>query len=102
MHGPDHKASLEPGELAAMVAGIRDIELAIGDGVKGPRLSEIKNKEVGRKSLVAAKDIAAGELFDRENLEIKRPGSGVSPYRYWDLLNTQSSKSYREGEVILG
>jgi len=102
MEGPDHKASLEPSELADMVAGIRNIELALGDGIKGPRPSEIKNKAIARKSLVAAKDIAAGELFNVENLDIKRPGNGVSPYQYWDLLNTQSTRSYREGEVILG
>ncbi len=101
MEGPDHKASLEPDELADMVAGIRNIELAIGDGVKGPRPSEIKNKSIARKSIVAAKDIDVGELFNTENLEIKRPGNGMSPYRYWELLNTQSTKSYREGEVIL-
>jgi len=102
MEGPDHKASLEPNELADMVLGIRNIELAIGDGIKGPRPSEIKNKAIARKSLVAAKNIAIGELFSSENLAIKRPGNGVSPYKYWDLLNTQSTKSYREGEVILG
>jgi len=102
MEGPDHKASLEPDELADMVTGIRNIELAIGDGIKGPRPSEIKNKTIARKSLVAAKDIAVGELFNRENLDIKRPGNGASPYKYWDLLNTKSTKSYLEGEVILG
>ena len=102
MEGPDHKASLEPNELADMVLGIRNIELAIGDGIKGPRPSEIKNKAIARKSLVAAKNIAIGELFSSENLAIKRPGNGVSPYKYWDLLNTQSTKFYREGEVILG
>ncbi|GLS89036.1 N-acetylneuraminate synthase [Psychromonas marina] len=102
MEGPDHKASLEPTELANMVIAIRDIELAIGDGVKGPRPSEVKNKAIARKSLVAAKDIAVDELFNAENIEIKRPGNGVSPYQYWELINTPSTKSYREGEVIFG
>lgn len=102
MEGPDHKASLDPNELINMVEGIRDIELAIGDGVKGPRPSEIKNKAIARKSLVAIKNIAKGELFNKENLGIKRPGNGLSPYQYWSLLNTASSVSYQEGEVILG
>lgn len=102
MEGPDHKASLEPTELADMVTAIRNVELAMGDGVKGPRPSEIKNKAIARKSLVAAKDIAVGELFSSENLEIKRPGNGISPYRYWELLNTQSMAAYQEGDLILG
>jgi N-acetylneuraminate synthase len=100
MEGPDHKASLEPNELADMVKGIRSIELAIGDGLKGPSQSEIKNKTIARKSLVAIKNIAIGERFDSENLGIKRPGDGVSPYRYWELLNTKSTESYQKDQVI--
>ena len=102
MEGPDHKASLEPSELKSMVTAIRNVELAIGNGVKGPRPSEIKNKDIARKSLVAAKNIAEGELFTTENLEIKRPGNGLSPYCYWDLLGTTSTVSYAEGELING
>ena len=102
MEGPDHKASLEPSELKSMVTAIRNVELAIGNGVKGPRPSEIKNKDIARKSLVAAKNIAEGELFTTENLEIKRPGNGLSPYFYWDLLCTTSTVSYAEGELING
>jgi len=102
MEGPDHKASLEPDELRNMVEAIRNIELAIGDGVKGPRPSEVKNKAIARKSLVAAKDIAEGELFNANNLDIKRPGNGMSPYQYWELLDSKARKSYQEGEVILG
>jgi N-acetylneuraminate synthase len=102
MEGPDHKASLEPDELLAMVEGIRDVELVIGDGIKGPRPSEIKNKAIARKSLVAAKSIVIGELFSENNVTIKRPGNGASPYQYWELINTKSEKPYQEGEVIFG
>jgi N-acetylneuraminate synthase len=101
MDGPDHKASLEPAELDAMVKGIREVELVLGDGIKGPRPSEVKNKAVARKSIIASKDISAGELFTDENITIKRPGIGTSPYRYWDLLKKQSRQNYSEGEVII-
>lgn len=102
MEGPDHKASLEPSELKAMVSSIRNVELAIGDGVKGPRPSEIKNKAIARKSLVAAKDIAEGEMFTEENLQVKRPGDGLSPYKFWELLGQKSVVSYQEGELVSG
>jgi N-acetylneuraminate synthase len=102
MEGPDHKASLEPSELKAMVSAIRNVELAIGDGVKGPRPSEIKNKAIARKSLVAAKDIAEGEMFTEENLQVKRPGNGLSPYNFWELLGQKSTASYQEGELVSG
>ncbi len=101
MEGPDHKASLEPKELADMVKAIRNVELALGDGVKGPRPSEIKNKAIARKSLVAARKIKAGDEFNKLNLEIKRPGNGVSPYNYWQLIGTIASQDYSEGELIL-
>lgn len=101
MDGPDHKSSLEPSELTRMVKGIRDVELVLGDGIKGPRPSEIKNKDIARKSIVAAKDIKAGEFYTDENISIKRPGNGVSPYRYWELLKQKSSKNHSEGEVII-
>jgi len=102
MEGPDHKASLEPDELTSMVNAIRNVEQAIGNGVKGPRPSEIKNKDIARKSLVAAKTIAQGEIFTAENLQVKRPGNGVSPYKYWDLLGSVASTSYQEGDLING
>jgi len=102
MEGPDHKASLEPGELKSMVSAIRNVELAIGDGVKGPRPSEIKNKAIARKSLVAAKNIAEGEIFTEENLQVKRPGNGLSPYNFWELLGQKSTASYQEGELVSG
>lgn len=100
MEGPDHKASLEPAELEAMVASIRAVELALGDGVKRPTPSEVKNKTVARKSIVAACDIAEGEVFSSEKLAIKRPGNGKSPYLYWELLNKPARKAYAAGELI--
>lgn len=100
MEGPDHNASLEPDELTDMVNAIRDVELALGDGVKGPRLSEIKNKAIARKSLVAAKTIKAGEAYSAANLTIKRPGNGASPYLYWELLGKEALQDHAEGEVI--
>ncbi|WP_392344249.1 N-acetylneuraminate synthase [Pseudoalteromonas prydzensis] len=98
--GPDHKASLNPVELKAMVDGIRTVEKVLGDGIKGPRPSEVKNKNIARKSLVAAKEIAAGEDFSAENLTVKRPGDGISPIQYWSYLNNHSKKNYKAGELI--
>ncbi|PHQ94050.1 MAG: N-acetylneuraminate synthase [Pseudoalteromonas sp.] len=98
--GPDHKASLDPKELKAMVDGIRTVEKVLGDGIKGPRPSEVKNKSVARKSLVAASTIIAGELFSEENLAVKRPGNGISPIKYWHYLNKPSGKSYKAGDLI--
>lgn len=100
MDGPDHKASLEPTEFAAMVTAIRQVELALGDGIKQPAPSERKNIEIARKSLVAARAIRAGELFSEENLTVKRPGSGFAPFRYWDLLGKPASKDYEPDEPI--
>ncbi len=101
MEGPDHKASLEPDELKNMVNAIRDVELALGDGVKGPRPSEIKNKQIARKSLVASRPIKLGETFSAANIEIKRPGDGAEPIRYWDVIGQAASKAYSEGDVII-
>lgn len=101
MEGPDHKASLEPQDLTAMVSAIRQVEKALGSRVKTPTVSEVKNKAVARKSLVAARDINEGEAFSSENITIKRPGDGMSPYRYWDMLERTASKTYRAGELIL-
>ena len=98
--GPDHKASLDPQELKAMVDGIRTVEKVMGDGIKGPRPSEVKNKGVARKSLVAANTITTGELFSKENLAVKRPGNGLSPLKYWNYLNKPSVKSYTAGDLI--
>lgn len=98
--GPDHKASLEPDELKAMVQAIHDVELSLGSGIKSPQPSEIKNKAIARKSLVAANAIKAGEVFTEENLTTKRPGDGLSPYQYWSLLGKPAQQNYAEGELI--
>lgn len=100
MPGPDHKASLEPSELTDMVNAIRNVELALGDGVKGPRPSEIKNKKVARKSLVATKMIKAGETYSVANLTVRRPGNGASPYLFWELLGKVALQDHDEGDVI--
>lgn len=100
MDGPDHRASLEPADLAAMVAGIRQVELALGDGRKTPAASELKNMVVARKSLVAATSIAAGEPFTLDNLTIKRPGTGASPLDLWDRLGQPADRDYGEDEPI--
>lgn len=100
MEGPDHKASLEPDELKAMVNAIRHVEIALGSGVKRPTISEVKNKSVARKSLVAKKDIEIGELLTTKNLTIKRPGTGISPFSYWEMLEKPAQKTYREDEKI--
>jgi len=98
--GPDHAASLEPHELACMVKSIRQIEKALGSAEKKPAAIEQKNKQIARKSLVAATDIMAGESFNNTNLTIKRPGNGMSPYKYWQLQSKVARKSYLAGELI--
>jgi N-acetylneuraminate synthase len=98
--GPDHKASLEPSELLEMVKAIRHVEMAIGHSRKIPTSSESKNRNIGRKSLVAAKTIQKGDIFTPDNLAIKRPGTGISPMRYWDLLGQHSTEDYSEDELI--
>lgn len=98
--GPDHAASLEPDELAAMVSGIRVVSAALGDGIKRPQPEERSTADVARKSLVAAVAIRAGEPFTPENIAIMRPGTGMSPDRYWDLLRRVSSRDYASGELL--
>lgn len=100
MSGPDHKASLEPKELNAMVTAIRNIELALGNGVKSPSESEIPNMPIARKSLVAKCDIANGETFSEFNITIKRPGTGISPMRWPEILGTVALKSYKADDLI--
>lgn len=100
MAGPDHKASLEPSELADMVTAIRNVEAALGNGVKGPRPCELKNKAIARKSLVAACDIAPGTVLNEQNVAIKRPGEGMSPYSWWDVIGKRASHAYLAGELI--
>jgi N,N'-diacetyllegionaminate synthase len=98
--GPDHKASLEPDELRAMVAAIRNIERALGDGIKRPGPSEAKNMAVARKSLVAACVIHAGEVFSPSNLAVKRPGTGVSPMRWDEVLGCRAPRDFALDELI--
>ncbi len=98
--GPDHKASLEPGELTAMIAGVRAVEAALGDGVKGPRPSEMKNMDIARKSLVALRPLRAGEPFGADTLGAKRPGSGISPMDYWDWLGRPAPRDFAADETL--
>ncbi|MDI6688681.1 MAG: N-acetylneuraminate synthase family protein, partial [Desulfobacterales bacterium] len=100
MEGPDHKASLEPHELKAMVHAIRNIEKALGSGVKNPSPSELKNKPIARKSIVAARDIRKGESFTEENLTVKRSGTGISPMRWDEIIGQGAQKDYEEDELI--
>jgi len=100
MEGPDHKASLEPNELKAMIDSIRHIELALGDGMKQPAESEKKNMAVARKSIIAKKDIKAGEIFTEENITVKRPGDGISPMRWFDAIGKVASRDFEEDELI--
>lgn len=99
--GPDHLASLEPDELKAMVDGIRIVEQVLGDGIKGPRPSELKNIDIARKSLVVAEPIQKGECFSERNLTVKRPGNGVSPMDYWEFIGVVAEKDYQVDEVVL-
>lgn len=100
MEGPDHKASLEPEELRAMVRAIRNIEMALGDGTKKPSESEKKNIEIARKSIVAKCPIRAGEVFTEDNLTTKRPGSGISPMRWKDIVGKTAVRDFAEDELI--
>jgi N,N'-diacetyllegionaminate synthase len=98
--GPDHKASLEPNELKAMVSAIRNIEISLGDGIKRLTQSEIINKSVVRKSLVASKIIKAGELFSFENITSKRPGTGISPMYWDDVIGMKAVRDFMIDELI--
>lgn len=98
--GPDHQASLEPYELKAMVDAIRNIERALGDGIKRPSASELKNRPIARKSLVASREIRAGELLSAENLGIKRPGTGISPMRWNDVIGRPARRDFTTDEQI--
>lgn len=100
MEGPDHKASLEPLELKLMVQSIRNIEQAMGDGIKQPTKSEIKNIVVTRKSIVASRDIKAGEIFSLENIAVKRPGIGVSPMKWDEVLGKNAKRYFFVDELI--
>ncbi len=98
--GPDHSASLEPNELKSMVTSIRNIEFALGDGIKRPSESEKKNISIVRKSIIAKKDIKKGELFSEDNLSTKRPGTGISPMLWDDLIGRIAQKSFQKDDLI--
>ena len=98
--GPDHKASLEPDELKQMVRSILEVELALGSSIKQPAVSELKNRPVARKSLVAARDIRKGEPFTQDNLAAKRPGDGVSPFHYWECLGNIADRDYQQDDKV--
>jgi N,N'-diacetyllegionaminate synthase len=98
--GPDHKASLEPDQLKAMVAAIRNIEVALGDGIKRPTPSEIKNRPIVRKSLVTRQAIKAGEVFSTQNIMAKRPGTGISPMLWDEVIGRPAPRDFLADELI--
>lgn len=100
MEGPDHRASLEPGEFKAMVYAIRNVELALGDGIKKASSSELKNKPIARKSILAATAIRKGEVFSEDNLVVKRPGTGISPMKWDEVIGKKAGRDYRTDEFI--
>ena len=100
MEGPDHKASIEPDELKQMVDMIRHVEAAIGDGVKKVSPSELKNQDIARKSIIAKTMIKAGDVFSEENITTKRPGSGINPMKWFDLLGKRAKHDYQEDYLI--
>jgi N,N'-diacetyllegionaminate synthase len=100
MPGPDHKTSLEPKELKTMVEAIRNIEKALGDGVKKVSASELKNRPIVRKSIVAARHIKKGEVFTGENITVKRPGEGISPMKWDIIIGRRASKAFKKDEQI--
>jgi N,N'-diacetyllegionaminate synthase len=100
MQGPDHKASLEPNQLKAMVIAIRNIELALGGSVKKPSRSEIKNIKIARKSIVAKTKIKKDDILNEKNLTVKRPGTGISPMKWDEVMGTKAIKDYNADELI--
>jgi sialic acid synthase SpsE len=100
LSGPDHVASIEPGDFKAMVSGIRLVERALGDGRKMPMPSELKTMPIARKSLVARGPIKRGERFGTDTLTVKRPGTGVSPVLYWEYIGRTATRDYQAEDVI--
>lgn len=100
MDGPDHQASLEPDELKQMVCAIRHVEKAFGDGIKQPTESEKKNIQIARKSIVAETKIKMGVVFTKDNLTIKRPGNGISPMKWFEVLGKRAARDFEEDELI--
>jgi len=98
--GPDHKASLEPDELKAMIVAVRNIEVALGDGIKRLTPSEVRNRSIVRKSMVASHAIRVGEVFSAENVTAKRPGTGISPMRWDEIMGQVAQRNYKEDDLI--
>ena len=98
--GPDHRASIEPRELKLMIQGIRGVEVLLGEKKKVPTAGELENRKVARKSLVASRAIKQGEKFSADDFSVKRPGTGLAPSRYWDLIGKEASKNYEKDELI--
>jgi N,N'-diacetyllegionaminate synthase len=100
MEGPDHKASLEPNELKTMVDAIRCVQTSMGDGVKIPTVSECNNIAIVRKSIVASRSIKQGEQFTKENITTKRPGTGINPMRWNEIIGQFAKRSFDKDEMI--
>tara|TARA_B110000438_G_C15810952_1_gene649608 strand:- start:322 stop:1323 length:1002 start_codon:yes stop_codon:yes gene_type:complete len=100
MQGPDHRASLEPNEFKNMIKSIRNIELSMGNGIKKPSASEIKNIFIARKSIVSKKDIKKGEIYSISNLTTKRPGTGICASKWYEYIGKKSNKDYKIDELI--
>jgi N,N'-diacetyllegionaminate synthase len=100
MEGPDHKASLEPDELKSLVSAVRNIEKALGDGIKKPSKSEEENKSVARKSIIAIQSIKKGDMFSEKNIGVKRPGTGITPMRWDEIIGQIADKDYQEDDLI--
>ena len=100
MEGPDHKASLEPDQLNKMVISIRNIEKALGNGIKKPSKSELPNIQIVRKSIITKTKIKKGEILNENNLAVKRPGGGISPMKWDEIIGTKAIKYYNEDELL--
>lgn len=98
--GPDHAASLEPGELSALVAEIRAVEAALGTGIKQPGAAELANRAIARKSLHAARDLAAGQVLEPGDIAVLRPGDGISPMALWDQVGQHTASAFDQGEKL--
>jgi N,N'-diacetyllegionaminate synthase len=101
MEGPDHAASLEPPELAALVAAVRGVEAALGDGVKRPAAAELENRERVRRSLVLARDVPAGQVLARDDLDALRPATGISPTAVGEVVGRRTARALTAGAALL-